>query len=177
MGGHLLRRVGDRWDYGIVTEQDDAEAGATQPPTPGESWTNPFTAEFNRRKDELLAMPGFQLKTDLEGLARAGHTFWENGQDLARHAGLFLQGRRHVYNMTDEYEYELVRFLHNYLASVYSLIETQRVVMRHQWGTKSEFETETYAAKLSDVFDSGEADFMTKLRNYCTHRSLPVPAW
>jgi hypothetical protein len=49
-----------------------------------QSWTNRFTAEFNRRKDELLAMPGFQLRVDLEGLARAGHTLWHNGQDLAR---------------------------------------------------------------------------------------------
>ena len=40
--------------------------------------------------------------------------------------------------MEDEFEKELVRFLRNYLTSVYSLIEAQRVVMRHCWGDGSE---------------------------------------
>ena len=77
--------------------------------------------------------------------------------------------------MEDEFEKELVRFLHNYLTSVYSLIEAQRVVMRHCWGDESEFETGEYTDHRKASFGTGEAEFMTELRNYCTHRSIPLP--
>ena len=60
------------------------------------------------------------------------------------------------------------------------LIDAQRVVMRHRWpsakkGEYSEFETTDYAAQLQKTFETGEAEFMQKLRNYCTHYSIPVP--
>ena len=159
-----------------MTGQDDAEAGEQQsPPTTGESWTNPFTAEFNRRKDEVLAMPGFELKVDLEALGRAGRVIYNNAQELIRHAGLFLNSGRHFNTMTEEYEDELVRFLHNYLTSVTSLIDSQRVVMRHRWGNKSEFETKEYTARRKATFETGAAEFMKDLRSYCTHRSIPLP--
>jgi hypothetical protein len=143
--------------------------------TSEQSWTNPFTAEFERRKAEVLAMPGFEFKVDLEALGRAGHVLVKNADDLVRHASAFLRGRRYVPNISDEYENELVRFLHNYLTAVYSLIEAQRVVMRHRWGDQSEFETGVYSEWRRAVFETGEAEFMTELRNYCTHRSIPVP--
>ena len=52
--------------------------------------------------------------------------------------------------------------------------------MRHRWpsakkGEYSEFETTDYAAQLQKTFETGEAEFMQKLRNYCTHYSIPVP--
>ena len=152
-----------------VTEDDDTA------PAEGESWTNPFSEEFDRRKEELLAMPGFQLKADLEALGRAGRVNYKNQQELVRHAGLFLNSGRHYNTMTDEYEDELVRFLHNYLTSVTSLRDSQYVVMRHRWGNQSEFETGTYTTQRKATFATGEAEFMSKLRNYCTHRSIPVP--
>lgn len=60
------------------------------------------------------------------------------------------------------------------------LIDAQRVVIRHRWpsakkGEYSEFETTDYAAQLQKTFETGEAEFMQKLRNYCTHYSIPVP--
>ena len=120
-------------------------------------------------------MPGFQLKVDLETLGRAGHVMYRNAKDLSDHARRFLQGRRFAGDVDDEFEKELVRFLHNYLTSVYSLIEAQRVVMRHCWGEGSEFETGEYTDHRKASFETGEAEFMTELRNYCTHRSIPLP--
>lgn len=120
-------------------------------------------------------MPGFQLKLDLEALGRAGHVMYRNAKDLSDHARRFLQGRRFAGDVDDEFEKELVRFLHNYLTSVYSLIEAQRVVMRHCWGEGSEFETGEYTDHRKASFETGEAEFMTELRNYCTHRSIPLP--
>jgi len=143
--------------------------------TTQQSWTNPFAAEYEHRKAEVLAMAGFEFKVDLEALGRAGHVLVKNADDLVSHPRVFLHGRRYVPHVSDEYENELVRFLHNYLTAVYSLIEAQRVVMRHRWGDQSQFETGIYTERRRAVFETGEAEFMTELRNYCTHRSIPVP--
>jgi hypothetical protein len=154
-----------------VTEQgnDDTE------PADGEIWTNQFCAEFDKRKARLVAMPGFQIKVDLEALSRAGHVMYKNAEELRRHAEKFLQGRKLASDVPDEYEKELVRFLHNYLTSIYSLIEAQRGVMCHCFGEKSEFELGEYTDHRKATFETGEAEFMTELRNYCTHRSIPLP--
>ncbi|MDG5769421.1 hypothetical protein [Mycolicibacterium fortuitum] len=156
-----------------MTEQND-DTGET-PPSAGESWTNPFSVEYERRKAELLAMPGYRLKLDLDALGRAGHIMYKNAEELTAHATRFLTGRRFSRDMDDEFEKELVRFLHNYLTSIYSLIEAQRVVMRHCWGDGSEFEKGKYTDHRKASFETGEAEFMTELRNYCTHRSVPLP--
>lgn len=141
-----------------------------------ESWTNPTSIELDRRKALLEAMPGYQLKLDLEALGRAGHVMHHNAQELSRHATEYLTGRRGFSrNVGDEFENELVRYLHNYLTSVFSLIEAQRVVMRHCFGEKSEFELGEYTEHRKASFETGEAEFMTELRHYCTHRSIPLP--
>lgn len=59
-----------------------------------ESWTNPTSIELDRRKALLEAMPGYQLKLDLEALGRAGHVMHHNAQELSRHATEYLTGRR-----------------------------------------------------------------------------------
>jgi hypothetical protein len=38
-------------------------------------YRNPITAEMNRRKAYLEALPGFHLKEDLEALNRCSYTF------------------------------------------------------------------------------------------------------
>jgi hypothetical protein len=145
-------------------------------PTVLASWTNPTSIELDRRKAELEAMPGYQLKLDLEALGRAGHVMHRNAQELSRHATEYLTGRRGFSrDVGDEFENELVRYLHNYLTSVFSLIEAQRVVMRHCFGDKSEFELGEYTEHRKSSFETGEAEFMTELRHYCTHRSIPLP--
>ena len=53
-------------------EPEDAGVENDSAPAEGESWTNPILAELERRKAEVLAMPGYQLKVDLEALGRAG---------------------------------------------------------------------------------------------------------
>jgi hypothetical protein len=152
-----------------MTEDNDTA------PADGERTTNPLSIEIDKRKVQLMAMPGFQLKLDLEALGRAGHVMYKNAEELSHHATQFLTGRRFSRDMDDEFEKELVRFLHNYLTSVYSLIEAQRVVMRHCWGDGSEFEAGEYTDHRKASFGTGEAEFMTELRNYCTHRSIPLP--
>jgi hypothetical protein len=167
--------VSGRWNNVAVTEQPDANATESEEPTVLESWTSPFGIERDKRMAELVAMPGFRLNNDLANLGRAGHVMYKNAEELSAHAAKFLQRRTMARHTTDEYEKELVRYLHNYLTSVTSLIDSQRVVMRHCWGEKSEFEQGEYTEHRKDTFDTGEAEFMKDLRNYCTHRSIPLP--
>jgi hypothetical protein len=144
-------------------------------------YRNPFTAEMERRKAHLHALAGYRLKVDLEALNRCSYTFGRNAEELSNHVGRFLGSHTaSAHELSDEYVNELVRLLHNYLTSVTSLIDAQRVVMRHRWpsakkGEYSEFETTDYARQLKETFETGEAEFMQKLRNYCTHYSIPVP--
>jgi hypothetical protein len=144
-------------------------------------YRNPITAELERRKAYLETLPGARLKEDLEALSRCSYTFGQNAQELANHVKKFLgSATLHARELSDDYVNELVRLLHNYLASVTSLIDAQRVVMRHRWPAttkdeRSEFETTDYTKKLAATFATGEAEFMQKLRNYCTHYSIPVP--
>lgn len=151
---------------------DEANDGAE---AEGESWTSPFGVENDRRKAELQAMPGYRLHDDIDSLRRAGHVISKNADELNRHAAKFLQRRTMARDTNDEYADELVRYLHNYLTSVTSLIDSQRVVMRHCWGNGSEFETGAYREQVKTSFGSGEAEFTKDLRSYCTHRSIPLP--
>jgi hypothetical protein len=160
-----------------VSEQgQDTDKAEGDEPTVLKSWTSPFGIERDKRMAELEAMPGFRLNGDLAALGRSGHVMYKNAEELSRHADQYLRSRSHFSrDVDDEFEKELVRFLHNYLTSVYSLIEAQRVVMRHCWGDGSEFETGEYTEHRKASFETGEAEFMTELRNYCTHRSVPLP--
>lgn len=126
----------------------------------------------------LEALPAWQLKEDLDALQRCVYVFNTNAKELAAHVGRFLSSSQFSRDLPESYVNELVRLLHNYLTSVTSLIDSQRVVMRHRWPDgdgASEFEANDYSAKLAEAFETGEAVFMSKLRNYCTHYSIPLP--
>ena len=150
---------------------------------------------MNGRIAHLEALPAYQLKEDLEALRRCLYTFSTNANELATHIREFLISHHIARGVPEDYVNELVRRLHNYLTSVTSLVESQRIVMRHRWPTTrgnagicptcnrplpskddlSEFEAKDYAEKLADTFETGERMFMSKLRNYCTHYSIPLP--
>lgn len=156
---------------------------------------SPFTAEVKRRIAHLEALPAYQLKEDLEALERCLYTFTTNANELATYIREFLSSHHIARDVPKDYVNELVRRLHNYLTSVTSLVDSQRVVMRHRWPTTrgkagkcseckrplpstddlSEFEAKNYSEKLMEAFETGERTFMSKLRNYCTHYSIPLP--
>ena len=156
---------------------------------------SPFSEEMKKRRAHIEALPAYQLKEDLEALERSVYIFSTNATELSDHVRRFLNSSQLSQHVSDGYVNELVRFLHNYLTAVTSLIDSQRVVMRHRWpGSRghasicptcnrplssndelSEFETKDYAQKLTETFETGEAAFMSKLRNYCTHYSILLP--
>lgn len=155
-----------------------------------------FDEELEKRVAHLESLPGYQLKEDFDALQRCSFVFNANANELAGHVAKFLNSQRFSRDVPESYVNELVRLLHNYLTSVTSLIDSQRVTMRHRWPTESagktqscatcnrafprersvsEFEDKAYAQQFAETFETGEAVFMTKLRNYATHYSIPLP--
>jgi hypothetical protein len=98
-----------------------------------ESEHSPFTIEMDKRTAHLEALQGFQLKEDPDALRRCLFVFNTNATDLAAHVGEFLHSSQFSRDLSDDYVNDLVRLLHNYLTSVTSLVDSQRVVMRHRW--------------------------------------------
>lgn len=146
-----------------------------------ETVTSLFGIEVQRRKDHIESLPGTRLRNDLDALNRCSYTIGTNGQELMDHMSTFIESQINVRSLSDQYVMELVRLLHNYLMAVTTLIDAQRVVMRHRWPVegkddkRSEFEKTAYSEHLQKTFDPGEAAFMVKLRNYTTHYSIPLP--
>ena len=144
-----------------------------------EVYESTFGIEMDRRKAHIEALPGARFKEDLEALNRASYVFGTNGQELADHVRRFVDSPLNVRSLNDEYVNELVRLLHNYLTSVSSLIDAQRVVVRHCWPNEEDpervdFQSE-YDKERTGTFETDEAAFVTKLRNYCTHYAIPLP--
>ena len=156
--------------FGLVSD-DDFEDGRV--------YESELGLEMERRKAHLAALPGAAFKEDLEALNRASYVTGTNGNELVKHVTAFVESGRHVNDLPDQYLNELVRLLHNYLTSVSSLIDAQRVVIRHRWPDKTDRERIRFQADYDthrrNTFASGEAEFMTNLRNYCTHYAIPVP--
>jgi hypothetical protein len=167
-------------------------------------WGSAFGGERDKRPAHLDALPAAGLREDLEALQRTFYVFNTNAGELGVHVAKFVASNQMSNQLSDDYVNDLVRLLHNYLTSVTSLVDSQRVVMRHRWphdpntseppiaatpaicagcnrpvatnAKLSEFEATGYAEKLANTFETGEGVFMSKLRNYCTHYSVLLPA-
>lgn len=133
---------------------------------------------MREREAYLRALPGAQFNEDIRALNFCSYTMGRNGTELEAHVRQFMGAPVLAEELDDDFENELVRLLHNFLASVTSLIDAQRVVMRHRWpdeGQTSKFAQGEYKNALARFFQPGESEFVVKLRNYCTHRSIVSP--
>jgi hypothetical protein len=73
----------------------------------------------------------------------------------------------------DQFQSEIIRFFHNFLASAKSLVEHTRILVRDLY-LGSEFEN-NYNEKVNDEFTSSELTrFIQDLRNYILHKGLPM---
>jgi len=97
-----------------------------------------------------------------------------NYQDLAT-ACLIYENDVHIWDENNRQELdwlisEITRLLHNYLASVTSLIDHTRVFCRRLGCSKFQ---ETYEEKLNEVKSNACLHFMKQLRNYAHHYHVP----
>jgi len=111
----------------------------------------------------LIGWPTFQ-PSQLAGFSTVVNTFSRNAQELTNHVGRFLYSpTTSAKELSDDYVNELVRLLHNYLTAVTSLIDAQRVVMRHRWPSAKKGE------HLDPIRDSSDDHPNTH------HRQRPTP--
>lgn len=150
------------------------------------SWTNPWIAEYERRKTMLMEMRPFQIITMMRDLNLTSYAFSRNAEELQAHVLQYPHtGQSQPFNpdVGDPFGIELARLLANLLASVKSLISGQRAILRDIWPSVgkqlSEFERGEYTEKRLAVFEADEAKLLVALRNYSQHKFLPYlnPAW
>lgn len=157
---------------------DDQETGTT--------WTNPWIAEYERRKAMLMQMRPSQVIAMMRDLNLTSYAFSRNAEELQAHVLRYAQvGQSQPFNpdVGDPFGIELARLLANLLASVKSLISGQRAILRDIWPSVgkqlSKFEQGEYTEKRLAVFEADEAKLLVELRNYSQHKFLPYlnPAW
>ncbi|MGV5046702.1 hypothetical protein [Rhodococcus pyridinivorans] len=137
--------------------------------------------ELERRGQLVEAMPGFPMRRHFESLNRASRVFTGNTQELYNCIVQFVGTGVMSAHLGEDYEHELVRLFHNYLASIGTLRDVQRTVHRSIWprerkDVQSEWEAKTYTPKVQEVLGGGEFKFLQDLRNYTVHYALPVPS-
>jgi hypothetical protein len=75
-------------------------------------------------------------------------------------------------NKLNQFQIEVIRLFHNYLASVKSLVDHTRIVVEEVHGNK-EFSRE-YELKKQEIFvNSPLSRFIQDLRNYILHKGIP----
>ncbi|WP_280257712.1 hypothetical protein [Nocardia abscessus] len=153
---------------------------------------NSVEAEKARRLAHLEALPGFRAREHEESLDRAVFSFNLNAKALIASAARYMSTVNDE-ELGEHFNYEFANALFNFLASVGTLRDVQRVVHRKIWpmrpsesstceacgkGQKnpirSEWEEKHYAPKLAATFTE-DAAFLLKLRDYAIHYELPMP--
>lgn len=82
--------------------------------------------------------------------------------------GISMMDQRH--NVRENYFDEVYRLLHNYLASVKTLVEHTRTLVKRYPGTS--FKSE-YERRLEAITTAGVTVFLHKMRNYLLHSRFP----
>jgi hypothetical protein len=128
---------------------------------------------------ELAEMPEFHLVTQLRGLSVSLYTFDKNYQTLRtfittlandpRSDQLFILRNRDQLMIAMN---EIIRFLHNYVASALSLIDHTRRLHRQLYAASGEF-TDYHSRVASEFTQDPLAQFVKCVRKYCQHYRAP----
>lgn len=139
---------------------------------------NPL-AELIALVDEYRVSPAGRLGQTLDSLQRSYNVFAGNRQDLETWLerfetdtdfalGLMQDGGR-----IGEFLRWLDRPLHNYIASVRTLVDHSRRIAPKTLGTDTP-QLEQYEQRVKDDFDAPLPQFVYRLRNYVLHYELPA---
>ena len=130
-----------------------------------------FVPDAERRHQLVKSMPGFPMHQYFDSLNRASRVFGGNSTELYERIVQFVGTDVMSGQLGDDYEHELVRLFHNYLAAVGTLRDVQRAIHRTIWPMKSkdvpsDWETQVYSPKVTQLLGTGEFKFLQDLRNY-----------
>jgi hypothetical protein len=92
------------------------------------TYRTPFGTEVDMREAHLAAQPGKVYREWLDSLNRAAEVFGGNSSDLEHHLTLFVGTPNLIDDLPEGFDVEANRLLHNYLASLATLRDVQRMV-------------------------------------------------
>lgn len=93
----------------------------------------PFDVEVDRRECHLAGLPGRVYRDWLKSLNRASEVFSGNSAELERHLTQFIGKPKLSEDLPKGFDVEANRLLHNYLASMATLRDIQRMVHHKLW--------------------------------------------
>lgn len=137
---------------------------------------------MSRRGEEIVSLwqeiadrPGGQLRYDLETLEVTVQTFKTNHhwlqELLARYENPEFAYRIWPQHVGD-FLIEIAVRLHNFVASVMTLVEHTRILVRSRWSGTEFFEE--YGQQIEAFRTSPVAQLVQDMRDYTLHRKLPA---
>jgi hypothetical protein len=118
-----------------------------------------------------------ELTLKIRQLGYTRYVFVQNHRDLTAALAYLLDPINTAKLLPDHerlemYHVEVIRLLHNYLASAKTLIDHTRILARDLYEVTTFWEE--YEARVTRTFaDSRLANFVQRLRNYMLHKELP----
>ncbi|PGP39299.1 hypothetical protein CN993_27325 [Bacillus thuringiensis] len=137
--------------------------------------------EIRKLDEQLRATEGWRIRSKLEVFSISIYTFEKNNKELVNLLNQYetdsnLALEISSFNNTETFKAfltEIIRLLHNYLASAMTLVDHTRKLFKDEY-EKKEFEKE-YNKKIDELFvQSPVSRFIQDLRNYSVHRMLPI---
>jgi hypothetical protein len=140
---------------------------------------NPNDRELLRLSQLLTQAPGRLVEHRLRRIRVSERTFERNAEELQRHIDRFVDTEtaidlvaREPREQLDEYVDETIRLLHNFLASVRSLVDHTRVEINEAYGAHV-FSDQYQKRVESDFSRSPHSQFVHQLRHYALHVGNP----
>jgi hypothetical protein len=129
-------------------------------------------------KEQIESSEGWKIEAGTRNLGTSYYIFMSNYNQLKNGLELFdskassklwaIKNR----DKMDLFQTEIIRLFHNYLASVKSLVEHTRIIVREIHGS-NEFSREC-ELKIKEIFgNSTLSHFIQDLRNYILHKGIP----
>jgi hypothetical protein len=154
-----------------VTEADEC----------GTTIKTPFGKEVDRREAHLDALPGKLYHEWFESLNRASKVFSGNTSELEKHLNKFVGTPMFVKELPDDFGDQAARLLHNYLAALATLRDTQRTIHHKLWPdpddkdpNRTKWEVKVWDPKRKELYGDDSIAFLVKLRDYSLHYAIPI---
>lgn len=126
-----------------------------------------------------MLLQDFIWNKNMRGIESSLYVFEHNYLQLKKLLDVYMDKEKALTlwsnpGIQDSFHLEVMRLLHNYVASVKSLVDHTRMLYRQQYGEKNSFPE--YVDEVNKRFAQNPlAQFIEDLREYCLHyKHLPI---
>lgn len=144
---------------------------------------DPLDEKFHSLQRKLLGCAGYKIHRYVRALDQSTYIFERNYAELVgalktfqRPDAIMVFWAEKNRGKLQAFQIEISRLLHNFLASVKSLVEHTRILLVQELYKDNRFKDEIRARIKSQFDDSDLSHFVQDLRNYILHKGLPMTA-